>query len=70
MLHDIKKGVLEKVGQRVGFLVGLLIFSTLLFFVGSKFKIIPAVTPYYIVISLVISLHIIYSALKVFIKND
>ena len=64
-----EKSLSEKVGKRLGFFVGLIIFSTLLFFVGSKFRIIPQGTPYFVIIPLVVAIHIIYSAVKVVIKK-
>ena len=70
MFSDYNKTLMKNAGKRLGFFTGLLIFSSLLFFVGIKSRIIPVGTSYYTVISLVVLLHVAYSVTKVIIKND
>jgi len=57
----------KKVGERLGFFTSLMIFSSIMYFVGSKFIHINA--SYISVISLVIALHIAYSLLKEAVKK-
>ncbi len=70
MFSSVSKSLSEKIGVRLGFFLGLILFSTLLFFVGLKFRIIPSETSYYMVISLVALSHIVYSVIKMLVKND
>lgn len=64
MLSKENKTSAEKIGLRIGFFIGLFIFSSLVYFVAVKFRILPSSLPYIYFITTIVILHVAYSSLK------
>jgi len=63
MLNINENSMIEKIGNRIGFFSALMVFSSILYFIGAKLSILPSGI-YYETILVVVVIHIIYSVVR------
>ena len=69
MKIDKNSRTIERLGEEIGFLTALILFTTIFYHVLSKFSLIPAEVSYIFVVSSVVIIRLVYSIGRV-LKNE